>query len=77
MIIGCNLDIDWVEPERTGRVVLALRGCPDAGLGDGDGLPLLLLLEVEDAARLRVLRQELRPRRSGQVVLVTLLLRKH
>ena len=51
----------WIKPERTGRVVLALRGGPDAVLGDGDGLPLLLLLQAQAAARLGVFSKKLGP----------------
>ena len=75
-LVHYNLDINWVEPKGTGRVVFALRCCPDASLGDGDGLPLLLLLQAQHAAGLRVLRQELCPARPGQIILVTLLLVK-
>ena len=70
------LDGDWIEKEGTGRVVLALRGGPDAALGDSDGLPLFLLLEAQHAAWLGVLSQELGPGPHGQVILVTLLLGK-
>ena len=59
------LDVDWIEPEGTGRVILALRGGPDAALGDSDGLPLFLLLEAQHAAWLGVLSQELGPGPPG------------
>ena len=68
----------WIKPEWTGRVVLALRGGPDAVLGDGDGLPLLLLLQVQAAARLGVVSKKLGPGQAswalGLVILVTFLL---
>ena len=75
-LVHYNSNIDWVEPKGTRGVVFALRCCPDARLGDGDGLPLLLLLQAQHAAGLRVLRQELCPACPGQIILVTLLLVK-
>ena len=53
-----------VEPERTRGIVLALRCSPDPILGDGNGLSLLLLVEIEDAGWLRVVDEKLGPAHS-------------
>ena len=55
------LHICRVEPERTRGIVLTLGCSPDPFLGDGNGLPLLLLLEIEDAGWLRVVDEKLGP----------------
>ena len=62
-----------VKPERAGRVILALGGGPVAGLGQGDGLALLLLVQFQPA-RLRILQQELWPALSGRLAVAESLL---
>ena len=34
----------WIEPERTGRVILALGGGPDPSLRDRDRLPAVMII---------------------------------
>ena len=56
-----SLHISGVEPERARGVVFALRCCPDAFLRDGDGFPLLLLVEIKNAGWLRIVEEKLGP----------------
>ena len=56
-----SLNFIRVEPERARGVVFALRCGPDPFLRDGNGFPLLLLVEIENASWLRIVDEKLHP----------------